>query len=211
MDHSMVGIGEVLYVCLPSQLQHRILHPVSLRELKGQLVTAMAEDPKLQIEEKKGLLLFYNPHRDFMQRPTRVETLERTEETLKFEARLVGDPISAESRECYRVSTAARSMTASFGKEPACPVLDVSQTGFSVIAAGECEIGELFCASLNYEGKEFKGDVSVQSVRKIDDSRVRYGLQACDQGNPNKATTSVLEWMTNRLQREQLRRMSKNC
>ena len=62
-----------------------------------------------------------------------------------------GEPVSAESREWFRVSTVMAGLTTDFGPEAGCPLLDVSSVGFAVEATQAYKVGDVVTATLRYQ------------------------------------------------------------
>ena len=60
-----------------------------------------------------------------------------------------------------------------------CPLLDVSVTGFAVVAPDRCgvgKVGNVVNATLNYEDEQYTGEARIQSVRDLGGHKIRYGL-----------------------------------
>ena len=92
-----------------------------------------------------------------------------------------GEPVSAEGRQSFRVSTATSGLTARIGEE-ACPLLDISATGIAVISRATHLPGETVPVSISYDGRSYSGTARVQGIRKLPDGRIRFGLHGSDKG-----------------------------
>ena len=125
-----------------------------------------------------------------------------------FVIQTVGDCISAESRQCFRVSTVLSNRTATIGGESDCDLLDVSITGFSVKASKEYAIGEQVDAIHDHDGRRYTGKACVQSIAPLRNGEFRYGLY-CVNDAESKALTDALQKISMAVQREQLRRRAR--
>lgn len=113
----------------------------------------------------------------------------------------IGDPVSAESRECYRVRTSALKVTVAFGSCPACELLDISQTGFAVLSDESLDMNSLVKAALPSGESVVHGHVRIQSLRQLSNGRYRYGVAVIGRGMQDTCASLSTE-----LQRKMLRR-----
>ncbi len=182
---------------------------VSAISAKG--FTAVFEVAGFELEEGAEVLAYYEINRRFMQQPVRVLAVEEIEEEgLSLELETTGDPVSAESRECYRVSCYAAGIKAQLGEEPEmCEVLDVSATGFAVFSTGQYQVGQTLQVTLYHEGDSIPGTVVVQSAREYG-KNMRYGLRAIDDERKNATLESALSRVNLAVQRAQAARLSGN-
>ncbi|MCG8406770.1 MAG: hypothetical protein MI923_16360 [Phycisphaerales bacterium] len=204
----MLDIGSSFFLQIPSKSKQRRLHPVEVVGCSADTYTAKFEEDNIPLEADQDVLIYFEEKREFMQQAAHVSTSMHDETKLIIEFQTTGDPVSAESRQCYRVSTVMADLAADFGSEKNCPLLDVSCTGLAVIAAEAHDIGSLADIKLTYENREYAGKSVVQSERELSKGRIRYGLLCVKE---KQATTNLmrgLEYMTVALQREQLRRLA---
>ena len=187
------------------------LHPGKVFATCDKGCNAVFESNSLDVEEGTELFVYYEIRRRFLQQPARVLSVTPEEETrLRIELETTGDPVSAESRECYRVSCYAANVKAQLGEEPEmCEVLDVSATGFAVFSTAEHGVGKMFQATLYHNGNPFHGTVVVQSAREFG-KKMRYGLRALDDQRPKATLKSALNRINLSVQREQAARLSGN-
>lgn len=204
----MVGIGSGFFVQLPGNSKRRILHPAKLVGVKADVYTAEVEESELFIESGQEILVYYERSREFMQQAARIDTVDEADPNLIITLTTSGEPVSAESRQHYRVSAIMLGLSAQFGPESCCAVLDVSATGFSVIAAEQYSIGTLVNTSIEHEGQTCIGNVSVQSIRPLDKGWIRYGLHCADAKKSGDNLAKGLQQLSIKVQREQLRRLA---
>ena len=205
----MLTIDTTFYLQIPYNSKKRILHPAKIVGFTEDLYTAELEQDDLPITAKLETLVFYESNRSFLQQAACITEVIEDGPKFMIEFKTTGEPMSAEGRQHYRVCAVMAELTAEFGKEKKCPLLDVSSTGFSVIAGETYEIGRIVDAVLRYDGKEHKGKVSIQSTRQLSEGRIRYGVSCVkDAKQPSANMAAGLQHMSVSLQREQLRRLA---
>ena len=163
-----------------------------------------------EFEEGQEVLMYFNGKREFMQQVGRVTTIaqpeEGTSEPVTFTLEPVGDPISAESRQNYRVSTISAELEARVGEEEHVAVQDLSSTGFAVLASTEYKLGQTMEVSIQHDEEQCHGIASVQSIRELGPGRIRYGLRAIEEDPHTGEFLQVLQRISLAVQREQLQR-----
>ena len=204
----MVGNGSGFHFQLPGKSKQRILHPAKVVGLQDDTYTAEVEEGSLAVECGQDVLIYFEKSREFMQQSARIESVEESQERQMITLTTTGQPVSAESRQCYRVSTVMMELTADLGPEPGCWVLDVSSTGFSVIAAESYSIGNVVDVSIEYGDQSHSGKVSIQSIRELSPGRIRYGLHCTEAMALPGSLAQGLQQMSVQIQRAQLRRMA---
>jgi len=205
----MPTIDETIFVRFQNESKNRILHPVKITETAGSdNLTVKPEDPELPLEAELEFLLYFEKQRKFMQQPARVEALLEGEQGVVAVLKTVGEPVSAESRQCYRVSTVLSKLTATFGGVDDCSLRDVSVTGFSVLAKKQYKNGQVIDAELRFEGKKYIGKTSIQSVTPMEDGLVRYGVNCVKAAASPTALDKGVQKISMATQRQQLNRLS---
>lgn len=161
-------------------------------------------------EVDQEALMYFNGQREFMQQVGRIVTIEEQElegaEGTVFTIETIGDPISAESRQFYRVSTISADLNARLGDEEGLSVQDLSSTGFAVIASETYSIGETLTVEIQHADTQCHGTASVQSVREFGPGRIRYGLRAIEDDPHTGVFLQTLQSISLAVQREQLQR-----
>lgn len=204
----MLGIGGAFFLQIPDGSKQRILHPAKVVGLEGNTYTAELDEQDLTIAEGEDLFIFYEVRRDFLQQSAHILTILDDEPKPTIELETTGEPASAESRQYFRVSTITAGLAAELGEEDQCPLLDVSCTGFSVVSSRSYAIGNIVEAVLSYQGEDYVGNVSVQSIRELSKGRIRYGLHCVESKGAAGNMPQCLQVMTISLQSEQLRRLA---
>lgn len=179
------------------------------------------------------VLMFFTAKREFMQQIGRITAIEMpapppaapeageageaappidaaaaaaSKEGPVFVIETVGDPISAESRQCYRVSTISAGIEAHFGQESNLQVQDLSATGFAVLADTRYAIGQVVDVKVRHGEESCHGLVSIQSFRELESGRLRYGLRAIEKDPHARIFLATLQRISLAVQREQLQR-----
>ncbi len=176
---------------------------------------AVFEGGAFSLEGGAEVLVFYEINDRPMQQPVRVLSVleeklddDGTRLTLEFET--TGDPVSADTRECYRVSCYSADVKVQLGEDPEmCEVLDVSATGFAILSDAVYAVGQTLQATLYYNGTPVQGTAVLQSYR-ASDKKNRYGLRAVDDVRPRATLKKDLTRINLEIQREQAARLSGN-
>ena len=95
----------VFYLQIADESEERILHPATVHEWNENVYTAGLQKDDLAPEAGQEVLIYYENEREFMKQGARVELVSKRDSTTAFCFELTGDPVSAERRQCYRVST----------------------------------------------------------------------------------------------------------
>lgn len=169
------------------------------------MATFSAGSPQLAPEQ--DVLIYYEVKREFVQQPATIHTVEQDDEGTVVTFVPLGDPVSAESRQHYRVSTVTAEVTAKLGNEQDCKVVDISSTGFAAVAGSRHEIGTTLDVSMTFEGKSCAGCAAIQSVRERPGGQLRYGLVSIRSAGSNDFQERLND-ISLEIQRSQLRRLS---
>ena len=198
---------------------------VSTRRLRRSVVVAVGEDSisvrfvgePFAFAVDQDVLMYFTGKREFMQQIGKIREIEApappvdvsapaSKEGPVFVIEPVGDPISAEARQHYRVSTISAGIDARMDKEANLQVQDLSATGFAVLADRPYSIGQVVQVSISHGDEACHGLVSVQSFRELESGRLRYGLRAIEKDPHATQFMRTLQRISLAVQREQLQR-----
>ena len=103
---------------------------------------------ELPIEENdfeigQELLAFFEQQFRFVQQSARLDSIDFEAGQQVVTLRLLSETVSAEFRECYRVSAVVARISARVGPSDECAVVNVSSIGIAVISRGRYRIGEV--------------------------------------------------------------------
>jgi hypothetical protein len=206
----MLASETKIFLNFPHESQRRILHPATVKGVDENGCTAELEEANLSLEAGQDLFVYYNLKRKFVKQAARVDAILRAEPTLVVGFQTSGEPMSAESREWFRVSTVMANLTAVVGAEAECRLLDVSTMGFAVEASKRYEVGKIVSVTLRYGGDEFSGRARIQSIRPLEGGLIRYGLHAVDDRDSGGNLQRGQQQISAAIEREQLRRLSRS-
>ena len=205
----MPAIGDTVFVNFPGNNNKRILHPCTVTQLSGNdSLTIQPENQELAFEVEQQFLLFFEKQRQFVQQPAKIEAQLEIESGTVLAVKTTGDPINAESRQCYRVNTLFSNLFATFDGEENCSLRDVSVTGFAVISSKQLDVGQVVDAELEFEGKRYTGQASIQSVCEQPDGTTRYGVNCVKQANGPTILNKGVQQISMAIQRQQLNRLA---
>lgn len=205
----MFASGKGVFVQIPDGSVQRMLHPAAIVAVDAGALALEFTDPDFAPQAGQSVLIFFDRKGEFTQQAARIGGVRSAEPRAVIGVELVGKPISAESRQSYRISTAVSGLTAKVGPVESCRLLDVSATGFAVLTSERLNIGDIVKAELSLEGDTFTGQVSVQNTGAFTDGLTRYGLYCVDEGEPGYDLQSGLLRISVYVQREQLRRYAR--
>jgi hypothetical protein len=202
-----------IFFRLPSEGNLRVLHPARVLSATPRACTAELHEA-IKLEPGQEMLVYYKHSGKFYQRPIQVTALSPGSGEAKTPVvafTLLGDAVSANSRECFRVATGIAGLTAQLGEEKACPVMDVSATGFSIISKSAHRIGAQVSVTFLHEGAKYSGMASVQSTRDLGRGRTRYGMFCLTgRGVPGNLAQGLAA-ISASYQRAQLRRIARDA
>ena len=161
------------------------------------------------LESGQDIFVYYEFQNDFVRQPARIDLMADPPSGRTFSFRFTGEAVSAERRQCYRVSTVMAAMTATFGGEENCPVVDVSATGFAVIAGRQYKATDIVTATVRFESEMFSGQGRIESIRELEAGRFRYGLHCVDGKSTNETLRKGLQQISATVQRQHLRRLAR--
>jgi len=192
----------------PRRSDKRFLYGGAVTVTTGNEATVSFGELDLNLLPGQTVALFFERKRKFMQQAARVVEVEQTESDLIVDLELVGEAVSAEGREFYRVSTISAEITADVNEESDCVLVDVSAMGFAVIARNHYPLGFTVATTLRYAGEEHTGIVCVQSVRNLGRGLIRYGMRYLENEGTTDGLKKGLQQVSLAVEREMLRRRS---
>lgn len=201
----MLTSDDGVYLRLTVGTGKRILHPARIVRVDHGLFTASFEDPDIRPQPGQDATLYFSDHQgSFFQQPVRIDAVMHGEESPTIGFVAMGEPVSAETRQSYRVSTALAGVTADVGPVRGGLALDVSATGLSVVCNASVALGSRVPVTLRFEGATHTGEAVVQSIEPVGEGRVRIGLHHAAAGVAGMSLRRGLELVTSGVQRRQL-------
>ena len=201
--------GTGCFVQVPDESSQRILQSAVVQDYKEKTYTAELREDAAMLESGQDIFVYYEFKNEFMRQPARIDVIADTPSGCTFSFQFTGDAVSAERRKCYRVSTVMAAITATFGDEENCAVLDVSATGLAVLGANQRKIGHVVETIVSCGDENFSGQGRIESIRESNCGRFRYGLHCVDARPGREALRIGLQKISAVVQREHLRRLSR--
>lgn len=203
----MVHIGDEVFVHFAGGTRVRTLHAGEVEQQHDRVIAVRYAEPEgLPTEPAHAMIVYFHGPDEFMQQPGEPVGFETEAGETVAAIRLLGEPVSAESRRCFRVSTVLADYSADFGKVGVCKIADVSAEGVAFIAPRKLSPGECVEIKLTVLGRSSTGRGFIQSIRQVRDG-YRYGLLCTDDAGMG-GLDKELQRLTMDAQRTQLRRLS---
>lgn len=203
----MLAVDAEVFLKLTDESAEQSLRPGRIvRNVDGHFTTEL-EESDFVAEVGDEAKVYYALKRAFVQQTILIETVTITKNAW-VDFQLLGEPVSAESRQCYRVSMLVSNLSVKVGPEKCCRLLDISTSGFSVTAAADYREGQVVEATLRYEDREFSGRARIQRVRPWPLGRKRYGLHHLTKREGGGELHKGMKHICMAVQRRQLRRLA---
>ena len=201
----MLTTGDGLFLQFPGESRQRVLHPATVVNLANSTYSIALEE-ELPVDPGQDVLIFFETKHEFMQQAAHIDTVLISDPNPILGIRTTGEPMSAESRQCFRVSTVMSDLTASVGDVQNCALTDVSATGFSVVAGDGFKIGQVVPAALAFENEKFPGKACIRSAKDLGNGKFRFGLHCISDRESGSDLERGLRHISTAVQRQQLRR-----
>lgn len=214
----MIRAGDRFYVQIPNQSGKRILHPATVVEHEDSKYIAEVEVSSPPLEAGNDIIIFFELKKEFMQQSGRIDMIKPSDNPINDSQQingptgtaigfqLVGEPVSAENRQCYRVSTVMVDLTATLEGEANCHLLDISSSGFSLLSLREHAYGSLVEVTLEYGQNKYSGQARIQNIIEHPRGVFRYGLYGIEDKKVDSELTKGRQVISMDIQRLQLRR-----
>jgi hypothetical protein len=200
--------GSPVYLGLDDASGVRVLHAGIIAAIAQDRWTIEFKDSKLPIKTGDGWLIYYHESQDFAQRRVQIEEKSKEGPPLRVVMKVIGDAVSVDVRQEYRVSAINAELTATLGTEEDCAVQDISMSGLGLVSGRKYSIGQTLDVTLHFEDEDFSGRVVVQCSRPFDGNRTRYGLRGVFDAKGGDPLQTGLMRMVTGVHRQHLRHIS---
>ncbi len=222
----MLSRGADVFVTYGRDADKRILHPAKVLSVTGATCALQMLSNGLPIAAGTKVIVFFDANRQFRKQTAEVVAVSDPRfgiaqgdlanlninasnfAGLVFGCNLLGQPVSAEDRQSFRVCTVVSDIVGDLGFETKCPLLDISSTGFAMIVRSKYKVSDVVAAVLRHEGIEYKGRAVVQSIKELPGGRYRYGLHCMDDRGSGGTLQKGCQRISMACQRAQLRRLA---
>ena len=198
----MLAVGNTVHLMIPSPSQIRILHRGEVIESDSiSFVGKFAEPIAPPVDS--DVVAFCEVNGKFFQQGAIVAEFRLGPVNI-IAFRRNGEPVSADSRQTYRVSVVSNGFTAAVGKIRKCSVVDISPEGFAAIVTDRLDLGSVLTVKLDCDGRTVESPARVQAVKDLSSGQFRYGFLV-----PRSKITArnALQKISADMQRMQLKRL----
>ncbi len=186
----------------------RVLRPGTIAAVAQDRCTIGFENSELSIKTGDGCLIYYHEFQEFVQRRVRVEEQSETGPLSRVVMKFIGDAISADTRQEYRVSAINAGLTATFDTEEGCTIQEISMSGLGLVSGRKYSIGQILNVTLQSEDEGFGGRAVVEWIRQLDGDRTQYGLRGLFDAKGSDTLRIGLMRFTRAVHRQNLQRVS---
>ncbi len=204
----MLSEGSPVYLQRDDLSGDRVLQPGIIAAMAQDRWTIDFETSEPLLEAGDERLIYYTQINKFIQRPVRVEERSGSGPLSQVVMKFIGDAISADTRQEYRVSAVDAGLAAILGSEEGCTVEDISMSGLGVTCRRKHSIGQPLDVKLRYKDDEFSGRMTVQYGRELGVERTRYGLRGLFEAGDGSPLRNGLTRTTLAIHRQQLQPVS---
>jgi hypothetical protein len=186
----------------------RVLRPGTIAAIAQDRCTIGFENSELSIKIGDGCLIYYHEFQEFVQRRVRVEEQSETGPVLRVGMKFIGDAVSADTRQEYRVSAINAGLTATLDSEEGCTIQEISMSGLGLVSDRKYSIGQILNVTLRFEVEDYSGQMVIEWVRQLDDDRAQYGLRGFFDAKGGDMLRIGLMRFTRAVHRQNLQRVS---
>ena len=200
--------GSPVYLGLDDPSGGRVLHPGIIAEIVQDRCTIEFENSELPIRTGDGCLIYYHEFQEFVQRPVKVEEQSEIGPLSRVVMKFIGNSISADSRQEYRVSAINAGLTVSLGTEEGCTIQEISMSGLGLVSDRKYSTGQILNVTLHFEDEGFSGRMVIEWIRQLGGDRTQYGLCGLFDAEGSDTLRIGLMRFTRAVQRQNLQRVS---
>jgi hypothetical protein len=169
--------GSPVYLRRDDPSSGRVLRPGIIAAIAQDRCTIGFENSELSIKTGDGCLIYYHEFQEFIQQCVRVEEQSETGPLSRVVMKFIGDAVSADSRQEYRVSAINAGLTATLDTEEGCTIQEISRSGLGLVSDWKYSIGQILNVTLHFVGEDYSGQMVIQWMRQLDGDRTQYGLR----------------------------------
>ncbi len=204
----MLKEGSPIYLGLDDPSGRRVLHSGIIAAIAQDRCTIEFENSELPIKTGDEYLIYYHEFQEFVQRRVQVDEHLENGPVSRVVMKLIGDVISADTRQEYRVSAINAGLTVTLDTEEGCTIQEISMSGLGLVSDRKYSIGQILDVTLHFEEDHFSGQVVVEWIRQLDGDRTRYGLRGLFDAKGSDALQIGLTRFTLAVHRQNLQRVS---
>lgn len=204
----MLKEGSPVYLERDDPSGGRVLRPGSIAAIAQDRCTIRFENSELSIKIGDGCLIYYHEFQKFVQRRVRVEEQSETGPPLRVVMKFIGDAVSADTRQEYRVSAINSGLTATLDAEEDYTIQEISMSGLGLVSDRKYSIGQILNVTLHFEIEDYDGQMVIEWARQLDGDRTQYGLRGLFDAKGSDMLRIGLMRFTRAVHRQNLRHVS---
>ena len=204
----MLKEGSPVYLERDDPSGGRVLRPGSIAAIAQDRCTIRFENSELSIKIGDGCLIYYHEFQKFVQRRVRVEEQSETGPHSRVVMKFIGDAVSADTRQHYRVSAINAGLTVTLDTEGGCTIQEISMSGIGLVSDRKYSIGQILNVTLHFEVEDYDGQMVIEWTRKLDGDRAQYGLRGLFDAKGRDMLRIGLMRFTRAVHRQNLQRVS---
>ena len=204
----MLKKGSPIYLGLDDPSGRRVLHAGIIAAMAQDRWTIEFENSELPIKTGDEYRIYYHEFQEFVQQRVEVDEHLENGPVSRVVMKLIGDVISADTRQEYRVSAINAGMTVTLDTEEGCTIQEISTSGLGLVSDRKYSIGQILDVTLHFEDDHFSGQAVVEWIRQLDGDRTRYGLRGLFDAKGSDTLQIGLMRFTLAVHRQNLQRVS---
>ena len=204
----MLKKGSSIYLGLDDPSGRRVLHAGIIAAMAQDRWTIEFENSELPIKTGDEYRIYYHEFQEFVQRRVQVEEHSETGPLSRVVMKLIGDVISADTRQEYRVSAINAGLTVTLDTEEGCTIQEISMSGLGLVSDRKYSIGQILNVTLHSEDEAFGGRAVVEWIRQLDGNRTQCGLRGVFDAKGIDTLRIGLMRFTRAVHRKNLQRVS---
>jgi hypothetical protein len=122
--------------------------------------------------------------------------------------KFIGDAVSADTRQEYRVSSINAGLTVTLDTEEGCTIQEICRSGLGLVSDRKYSIGQILNVTLDFHDEGVSGQMVIEWMRQLDGDRTRYGLRGLFDAKGSDTLQVGLMRFTRAVHRQNLQRVS---
>ncbi len=204
----MLKEGSPVYLEVDDPSGGRVLRPGIIAAIAQDRCTIGFTNSELSIKTGGGCLIYYHEFQEFVQRRVEVEEQSETGPLSRVVMKFIGDAVSADTRQEYRVSAINAGLTVTLDSEEGCTIQEISMSGLGLVSNRKYSIGQILNVTLHFVGEDFSGQMVIEWLRQLDGDRNQYGLRGLLGAKGSDTLQIGLMRFTREVHRQNLQRVS---
>ena len=200
--------GSPVYLGFDDPSGGRVLHCGIIAAIAQDRCTIEFENSELPIKTGDGRLIYYHEFQEFVQRRVEVEEQSETGPLSRVVMKFIGDGVSADTRQEYRVSAINAGLTVTLDGEEGCTIQEISMSGLGLVSDRKYSIGQILNVTLHFGDESFSGQMVIEWIRQLDGDRTQYGLRGLFDAKGSDTLRIGLMRFTRAVHRQNLQRVS---